>query len=263
MATHSSLSSDRDAEATGSFRFAPAHYRDAAPALAPYAAALRACWDGDVDTELRLRSTLGEDEAIPIEFFLRTYDHMLEFERYALELARGRVLDLGAGAGPHSLALQDLGYEVLALDVCRDLTRLQRARGVERAICADFRYWSSPTFDTVLMLMNGLGPTATLDGLARFLRHAPRYLAPGGQLILDAAEAIPAGQPTSDPWPPVGDYAGQAWIELTYGTLVGRPFRELYVDIDTLGRHAVEAGWRFEIAFEGEEGAFLARLTLS
>ena len=81
---------------------APGAYRDRVPPLAPHAEALNAFEAGDTDTQLRLRSSLGEDELLPVEFFFRTDDAMLSFERYALELCRGCVLDLGAGAGPQS-----------------------------------------------------------------------------------------------------------------------------------------------------------------
>jgi len=244
-------------------------YRDRVPPLAPHVAALIAYYQGNHAVKLRLRSSLGEDEDFPVDFFFRAGDAFLPFERYALELASGSVLDLGAGVGAHALALQARGISVVALEIDTRLAHLQRARGVRHGVCADFRYWSGSKFDTVLMLMNGLGPVGTLEGLARFLHHAPRFLAPGGQLLVDAAEAVPepvsaianARAPALPPWPPPGDYRGQAWIELSFDGRVGRPFRELYVDLETLVRTATDAGWHAGIAFEGERGSYLARLT--
>ncbi len=241
----------------------PDAYRDRVPALAPYVSALLAHAAGDTAGELRLRSSLGEDEAFPVEFFFRSENRMLDFERYALDLCRGRVLDLGAGAGPHTVALQAKKRSVVALEGSPTLARLLKARGAASVVCADFRYWWQAGFDTVLMLMNGLGPVGTLAGLDRFLRHARRFPAPGGQLLIDGAEAIPGEARRSGPWPPAGGYAGQAWIELSHAGRVGRPFRELYIDLETLARHAAAAGWRCEVAFEAEEAAYLARLTKS
>lgn len=240
--------------------FAPNVYEDRLPALAPYAAAAWACYEEGVG-DLHLRSSLGEDETFPVEFFFRTSEEFLPFERYALELARGEVLDVGAGAGPHALELQRRGRPVVTLEVCADLVRLQRTRGVRHAYRADFRFWRGPRFDTVLMLMNGLGPTGTLLGLDRVLRHARAWVSAGGQLLVDAAAAIPEPSGPSSGWPPTGGYGGQAWIELSHRGRTGLPFRELYVDLDTLGARAVDAGWRFEVAFEGEAGGYLARLT--
>lgn len=235
-------------------------YAGRVPALAPYAAAAWA-WHETGVSDLRLRSSLGEDEALPIEFFFRSADALMPFERYALELARGDVLDVGAGTGPHALELQERGASVVTLELSAALVRLQRERGVRHAAQGDFRYWRGPRFDTVLMLMNGLGPAGTLEGLDRLLRHAPGWLAPGGQLLVDAAAAIPEPAGPTLGWPPTGAYAGQAWIELSHGGRTGIPFRELYVDLDTLAERAVAAGWHFGIAFEGEAGGYLARLT--
>lgn len=235
------------------------------PPLVPFAEALAAYAGGETDVELRLRSSLGEDEALPVGFFFRTPDELMDFERYALDLCRGRVLDLGAGAGPHTLALQSIGRRVVAVEGSADVARLLRARGATHVVHADFRYWWRPGFDTVLMLMNGLGPVGTLSGLDRFLAHAPRFLAPGGRLLVDGAEAAPS--PSSRvaraaSWPPAGEYPGEAWIELSHAGRVGRPFRELYIDPETLARHAAHAGWRLDVVFEGGDGAYLARLTM-
>lgn len=248
----------------------PGAYRGRVPPLAPFAEALAAYAGGETEVELRLRSSLGEDEALPVGFFFRTPDRWMDFERYAVELCRGRVLDLGAGAGPHTLALEARGHSVVAVEGSADIARLLRARGASSVVHADFRYWWRPGFDTVLMLMNGLGPVGTLAGLDRFLAHAPRFLAPGGQLLVDGAEAAPsrppraataASRPPAAPWPPADEYPGEAWIELSHAGRVGRPFRELYIDPETLARHAAHAGWRLDVVFEGGDGTYLARLT--
>lgn len=240
---------------------APDRYAGLAPPLAPHVAALRAYHDGDLEAPLHIRSSLGEDEDLPAAVFFRAGDDLFAFERYALELCRGTVLDLGAGTGVHALELQAAGVPVTAVEVCRGLSEIQRERGVRDVVTADFRFWSGSTYDTVLMLMNGFGPCGTLAGLDRFLRRAGRFLAPDGQILADGGAAIRDPVAVLHDWPPAGDYPGQAWIELSYGALVGRPFRELYVDADTLREHAGRAGWRSEIAYEEGEGQYLARLT--
>lgn len=239
----------------------PDTYRGRVPPLAPFASALAAYAAGDPDPGLRLRSSLGEDEALPTGFFFRDPDRWMDFERYAVELCRGRVLDLGAGVGPHTLALQALGHSVVAVEGSAGIARLLRERGARSVVHADFRLWWRPGFDTVVMLMNGLGPVGTLAGLDRFLIHARRFLAPGGQLLVDGAEAVMSRPSVPASWPPAGEYPGEAWVELSHAGRIGRPFRELYIDIETLASHAVRAGWQLEPAFDGGDGTYLARLT--
>ncbi|MFV1986090.1 MAG: class I SAM-dependent methyltransferase [Gemmatimonadota bacterium] len=245
----------------------PDYYSTRIAPMAPYEAALVAYHAGAEDAGIRLRSSLGEDEVLPAEVFFRHGEALFPFERYALELARGRILDLGAGAGVHTLELQDRGHDVVALENCGALVDLMRERGARTALRADFRWWRGPRFDTVLMLMNGIGPTATLAGLDRFFTHAQSFVTEGGQLLVDSAEAVPEPAPEPDDgvdrsvWPDAGGYAGQAWIDLEFEGRRGLPFRELYTDVETLRERATDAGWTPDVAFE-EDGAFLLRLTL-
>jgi SAM-dependent methyltransferase len=244
----------------------PDFYHDRVPSHTPHERALRAVHDGGDDVQIRLRSSLGEDEDLPAAVFFREGDGLFPFERYALELCRGDVLDLGAGAGVHSLELQKSGTTVVAIENCRELVRIMEQRGVRNAIRADFRFWHGPRFDSVLLLMNGIGPVGTLAGLDRFLTHARRFLHPGGQLLVDSAlaveafDAITGSAGTRGAWPDGGGYAGQAWIELEYDGLLGRPFRELYIDLETMSARAWSAGWNPDIAFEAD-GAYVVRLT--
>lgn len=232
--------------------------------LEPYARALTDFHTGVEAATLTLRSSLGEADEIPASIFFRRPADFFPFETYALELCRGRTLDVGAGTGVHSLELQIRGFDVTALEILPELVEIQRSRGVRRRILADFRTWAGDRFDTVLMLMNGIGPVGTLTGLDEFLIHAHRLVAPGGQLLVDSGEAIPAG--AVDPadaarWPrTAAGYAGEAWIELAYRGRRGAPFRELYVDADTFAARAERAGWSCDIAFEGELDGYLARL---
>jgi 2-polyprenyl-3-methyl-5-hydroxy-6-metoxy-1,4-benzoquinol methylase len=91
-----------------------------------------------------------------------------------LELCRGRVLDVGAGTGVHTLYLQDRGFDVCAIDVLPDAVEIMRRRGTRDARLADIRDFEADPFDTILMMMNGTGILATLEGLDSFLRDVPR-----------------------------------------------------------------------------------------
>jgi SAM-dependent methyltransferase len=238
---------------------------DRLAALHPYARALTDYHAGIEAATLTLRSSLGEVDELPAALFFRQPADFFPFETYALELCRGRTLDVGAGTGIHSLELQARGIDVTALEILPKLTEIQRALGVRRRLRANFKTWAGDRFDTVLMLMNGIGPVGTLFGLDGFLTHAHRLVASGGQLLVDSGEAIVVGE--VDPraaarWPPTdAGYRGEAWIELEYRRHRGAPFRELYVDMGTLAAHAERAGWSCDVVFEGEAGGYLARLT--
>ena len=66
---------------------------------------------------LRVFSPMFEEDEIPLTTLFRSYEDMPEIERKALDMAKGRILDVGAGAGCHSLVLQERGMDVTAIDI--------------------------------------------------------------------------------------------------------------------------------------------------
>ena len=55
-------------------------------------------------------------------------------DREAIKQARGRVLDIGCGAGRHALHLQDKGLDVTAIDRSPGAVKVCKLRGVKKAI---------------------------------------------------------------------------------------------------------------------------------
>jgi SAM-dependent methyltransferase len=228
----------------------------------PLARALADVHGGDREARLCIRSSLWEDEIVLGTEYYRPFDRPLpEIERRALSACRGRVLDAGAGAGRHALELQRRGLEVVALDVAPEAVAVMRDRGVHDPRIGDISTLQGERFDTVLMLMHGLGVVGTLTGLACFLDRLPELLRPGGQLLADSADlALAVGEDTLDR---LGDggFTGEVEFQLVYGALVGRPYPWLFVDPRTLGRMAAEREFDTEVLARGERGAFLARVT--
>jgi SAM-dependent methyltransferase len=231
----------------------------------PHARALQDYFAGDTSATLILHSSAGEREEIPVSVFFREPERFFAFERAALDLCRGRVLDVGAGTGVHSLYLQELGHEVCAVELLPEAAEIMLKRGVREVHAMDIADFSPEPFDTILLLMNGIGIFGTLDGLDRFFIEARRLLKPDGQIILDSGPANVSGDPdnpaVSVAFPNGGGYPGETWIALEYRGEVGPPFRELYADPDTLMEHAVAAGWNCEIVFHDSLGGYVARLT--
>lgn len=191
----------------------------------------------------------GVRDDVPVAFWFR--DHIDPLEQRALELARGRVLDVGAGAGVHSLPLQARGLSVVALDVARGCVDVMRARGVKDARQGDFFAWDETGFDTVLCLCNGLDKVGSLDRLPEFLRRIKGALATGGQAFADSFDPPQSGK-------------GSHQMQLSF-SLDGResaPFSVLQIDFDTLQSVANVVGLRCSV--EARNGShYLARLTHS
>src|SRR5262245_2587531 len=161
-----------------------------------------------------------ERDEVPVAYFFREPKDFPPLERRALTLCRGRVLDVGAGSGCHALALQERGLEVVALETLPELVEIMTRRGVKNARCASIFDFSGPPFDTVLMMMNGLGLAGTLDGLRHLLAHLRHLVTPGGQVLADSTDVRPrrrGGQPNpSANRRPDGRYIGELHFQLEF-----------------------------------------------
>jgi SAM-dependent methyltransferase len=230
---------------------------------APHGAALLDCFRGNASATLICHED-GDRDDVPAAFWLReTVDAL---EQQALDACRGTVLDLGAGAGVHALALQHRGLDVTAIDVSPECVQIMRERGVLKAEAADFQHFDGGPFDTILCLCNGLDKVGRLTDLPAFLDHMRRLLAPGGQILADSFD-LRVGA-SADRLAALarrkaeGRYFGETDLRFEYAGRVGMPFSVLQVDPWTLEQMAQPLGWRFDLLAR-DGGHYLARLQLS
>ncbi len=220
----------------------------------------------DPGISLKVHSDCSGLEILPVEIFFRHYYSLTELERYALDLCQGRTLDVGAGAGCHSLILQERGFEVTAVDISINAVEVMKERGIRRVLEIDINDLKPrENFDTILMLMNGIGLVENLDGLKNFLIRAKQLLAPEGQLLLDSTDftLFPKFMKS---WAVSqskrGRYFGEVEYQLEYKGQLSEVYRWLFIDQKTLEEYALNTGWLFQIIYE-EEGQYLARLILA
>ncbi|MFQ3584864.1 MAG: methyltransferase domain-containing protein [Cyanobacteriota bacterium] len=204
---------------------------------------------------------IEEAQLISAEVFFTP--ELPETEALALDLCRGRVLDIGAGTGRHALLLQEQGLSVWALDRSPVALQIMAERGIRHLVEADIFQWAGPEFrfDTLLMLMNGLGLVGSLAGLERFLRLAQDWIQPTGQLLLDSTdlrEEVLEEEEASANEP--GPSARVVQFTPEYQGQRGDPIPWLFVAPETLLQYAQTAGWQGQIIYQDPEGAFLARL---
>jgi len=218
---------------------------------------------GDTEAVIHVHSDGGQRTDVPVSIFFREPDHF-PLELQAIELCRGRVLDIGAGSGCHTLALEARGLEVVAIDFLPECVAVMRARGVRAAQQGDIHTFASEPFDTLLSLMNGLALVRDLRGLQPFLTRLRRLLKPGGQFLVDSCDLRKTGRPQSQATVEArrrdGRYFGESDLQLEYKGRRGAPFTQLCVDADTLNAHAQAAGWSCEIVVPEATGRYLARL---
>jgi SAM-dependent methyltransferase len=231
----------------------------------PHGAALLDYFTGETSAAVVVHGDDGETETVPIRVFFRGPADFSALEEAALDLCRGRVLDAGAGSGCHSLVLQEQGLSVCAIDITPEAVEVMRKRGVEDARCADVFSFAADPFDTVLLMMNGIGVVGDLAGLDRFLAGVGRLLTPDGQILLDSYDPGGTGD-RENAAPPAARarpnrYSGEMRFRLEYKGAIGPSLKWLFVDSATLAEHARRGDWSCEVIWQEEEGHYLARLT--
>ena len=213
-------------------------------------------------SKLRVFSPMFEEDEIPLTTLFRNYESMPEIERKALDLTKGRVLDVGAGAGCHSLVLQEKGMDVTAIDISPLSVETMKKRGVKKVLEQDF-FTLEGQYDTILMLMNGIGIVGTLERLPEFFKQLDKILAPGGQVLCDSSDISYVFEDEEGliDIPNEMNYYGEHSFRMQYKDTIGEPFNWLYIDADTLKEKAGKYGYVVEVVEEGEHYDYLARLT--
>lgn len=217
------------------------------------------------NTTIKVVSTAVEDEQLPPDYFFRTYDEMPLLERIALNRCNGKVLDVGAGAGCHSMYLQNKNLQVTALEVSKLCCNVMTSQGIRNVVNTDILSFGQSKYDTILLLMNGIGIAGSISGLEKLLIHLKRLLKPGGSILLDSSDLIylyeqEDGTILFDI--NAENYYGEINYLLSYKEVIGASFSWLFADHVILSETAEKAGFQSKIIEYGPHYDYLAELTL-
>lgn len=212
---------------------------------------------------LRVFSPMFDEDEIPVATLFRRLDEMPAIEREALNLATGHILDVGAGAGCHAMALQEMSKQVTAIDISPLAVETMGRRGVKEVREQDFFTLDGPGYDTILMLMNGIGIVGMLSRMPAFFMQLDKLLAPGGQLLCDSSDICYVFEDEDGfiDLTGVDGYYGELTYQMQYRSVKGEPFPWLFIDAETLREQAARHGFDVEVVLTGEHYDYLARIT--
>ena len=213
----------------------------------------------DIITE----TTISEADAMEVSYLFRSYKEMPKLEQKALQLAKGKILDVGCGAGSHSLYLQEKELEVTSIDISENAIKACALRGVQNAQVQNVLDLDpKDKFDTILLLMNGTGIFGTLDQTSKYLQILKSLLAPNGQILVDSSDIIYMFDEDEDgsKWVSADAYYGELTFTISYKYQTEEAFPWLYLDYNTLQNAAHANGLECELILEGEHFDYLARL---
>ncbi|WP_294206245.1 class I SAM-dependent methyltransferase [uncultured Chryseobacterium sp.] len=213
--------------------------------------------------DLQTETSISELDEMPVAYLFREFEEMNVLEQKALNLCRGKVLDIGAGAGSHSLYLQnEKGLDVTALDISSKSIEICKARGLQQAVCGNMLQFPEQEFDTIVLLMNGTGIFQSLQVIDIYLKKLYSLLDKNGQILIDSTDIIYMFDADEDGgvYIPAEGYYGELDYIVHYKGQSEDPIKWLYLDFNTLKNAAEHNGFKIEKVMQ-EEDSYLAKLT--
>ena len=214
---------------------------------------------------LRVMSSMFDEDEMPVDHLFRTFDYMPHLEQKALNMAYGKVLDIGAGAGCHALALQERGMDVKAIDISPLSCEVMKERGIKDVECVNlFCKQLQGKYDTLLLLMNGTGIAGKLSQLPALLNRLKELLSEEGQILIDSSDLkyIYENEDGSMDIDLNAPYYGEVDYQMQYRDIKGEPFDWLYTDPMLLASASKQCRLQCQIMEQGEHYDYLAKLTL-
>lgn len=229
----------------------------------PIGKAVHDYFHGITGDSILVRTDIAEDETLSPAYFFRSFEQMPIQEQEALRRCKGKILDIGAGAGAHSIWLKNKGMEVTSIDISPLSCETMKLRGLEEVICGDVFSLTDRKFDTILLLMNGAGVAQTLAGLAVLLEHLKTLLNPGGRILADSSDLLYLfTDENGESWIDIASdtYYGEMEYQLSYKNVKGKKFPWLFVDPDTLTEYAENSGFTVVEKVKGVHFDYLVEL---
>lgn len=180
------------------------------------------------------------------------FDQFPQCEKDALAFAKGRVLDIGLGAGRVSLHLQSMGLDVTGIDISDLAIETSRRRGVARAVRMSACELDFPkgSFDTAVAFGNNFGVCGTPERVLGMMVRLRDVMADGGTFLAESIDPTATDRPAHLEYHrrnrERGRYPGHVRIRDRYKGMVGGWWDLLMVTPDEMKGLAERAGWKVQ-----------------
>lgn len=219
-------------------------------------------YNGNYSEDILTETNISEEDELPLSYLFRSYGDMPKIEQKALDLARGRVLDIGCGAGIHALYLQNKGLDVKAIDTSAGAIEVCTLQGIKEAENINVLTLKEEKFDTLLLLMNGTGIFRNLEEMPTYLRHLKSLLKPDGQILIDSSD-LKYMYDSDEEIENIDGYYGELEFVMRYKGMESLPFDWLYLDEHTFEAICDDHGLNFEVVSRGDNFDYLAKITIA
>src|SRR5690554_3436882 len=222
-------------------------------------------FNGKYTEDILTETNISEEDEFPLPYFFRSFKEMPTVEQKALKLAKGKILDVGCGAGSHALYLQNKGMDVMAIDTSPGAIEVCNLRKLKNTKNIDLLKLNDETFDTILLLMNGTGIFQNLVNTSKYLQHLKTLLNPNGQILIDSSDLQYMYDSTDEGGilVPADRYYGELEFKMRYKEMESEYFEWLYLDENLFENICTENNLSFEVIARGDNFDYLARIVVN
>lgn len=198
-----------------------------------------------------------------VEVYFYKYSKWSPDEKRAIHLAKGRVLDVGAGAGRVSLYLQQKGLKVTAIDISPLAVKVCQARGVKdvRLLSLDeIIYLENDSFETVVMFGNNFGLFENASKAKYLLDEMHRITSPEALILAQSSTPYKTRKPVHLKYYSSNRQRnrmpGQFKMRLQHGEKIGDWFDYLFVSKKEMQDLLEDTGWKIKRFFNSDQSLY-------
>jgi len=226
-----------------------------------------ACYKGEEAFEIVERDDgyFNASPKGPGLYFLE-YEDWDPIDRKSMEYVKGRVLDIGCGAGRHSLYLQKMGLSVLGIDSSPLAIEVCKLRGLKQARVMPIEElnFKPNSFDTVIMLGSNFGLFGSFEKAKRILKKLHKMTSENGLIIAstrdtyktDIADHLEYHKRNKEK----GRMPGQLKVRIRFRKCVGKWFDYLIVSKKEMEEILKGTGWKIKEFIDSDDSAYIAAI---
>ena len=229
----------------------------------PFGQGLLAQFKGDGVLEIVERDD-GYIDAMNCGTYFSEYEDWPSVEKKAMDLVKGKVLDVGCGAGRHSLYLQNRGFDVTGIDISPLAIEVCKLRGLKKTkvVSIEDLDFAQGSFDTVIMMGNNFGLFGNFKKAQRLLRKLRMMTFDEALIIADTRDPYRTDNPAHMEYHKAnrekGRMGGQVRIRVRFKKYVGRWFDYLMVSKEEMRSILKNTEWKIGEFIDSEGAEYIA-----
>jgi len=198
------------------------------------------------------------------KMYFSEYENWPAHEKKAMEFVKGRVLDVGCGAGRHSLHLQKNGFDVLGIDKSPLAVKVCKIRGLKKAEVmpieeVDFR---PNSFDTIIMMGNNFGLFGSFKKARRLLKRFHKMTSKNALIIAESRDPYKTSNATHLEYQEFnrkrGRMSGQLRLKVRFEKYATRWFDYLIVSKLEMEEIVKGTGWKVREFIDSGDSPYIA-----